>query len=147
MNDENELAPVPKATDWTVLSGGGKVFLESETVANADDYDDALFQVTGNMSFEAKEALATYAARKLNDRWHSPKEVELLRVERDMLARVKLANEEEIRALHDRLVVEGEVVVTWHPDGRIVAVTRQDDEGRILKVIAEAGDQPKVQQP
>lgn len=33
----------------------------------------------------------------------------------------------------------GEVVVTKHPDGRIVAVTRQDEEGRILSVIAKAG--------
>lgn len=40
---------------------------------------------------------------------------------------------------------QGEVVVTKHPDGRIVAVTRQDEEGRILKVIAEAS-QPSAPQ-
>ena len=33
---------------------------------------------------------------------------------------------------------KGEVVVTKTPDGEIVAVTRQDAEGRILSVIAEA---------
>jgi hypothetical protein len=32
----------------------------------------------------------------------------------------------------------GEVVVTRNPAGQIVAVTRQDDDGRILSVIAEA---------
>lgn len=35
----------------------------------------------------------------------------------------------------------GEVVVTKTPEGEIVAVTRQDDEGRILSVIAEADRQ------
>jgi hypothetical protein len=35
---------------------------------------------------------------------------------------------------------QGEVVVTFTEDGRIVAVTRQDEEGRILSVIAEARD-------
>jgi hypothetical protein len=34
----------------------------------------------------------------------------------------------------------GEVVVTRHPDGRIVAVTRQDADGRILSVIAKSSD-------
>lgn len=34
----------------------------------------------------------------------------------------------------------GEVVVTRKPNGEIVAVTRQDDEGNILSVIAERGD-------
>lgn len=33
---------------------------------------------------------------------------------------------------------KGEVVVTKTPEGEIIAVTRQDDEGRILSVIAEA---------
>lgn len=33
---------------------------------------------------------------------------------------------------------QGEIVVTKTPDGQIVAVTRQDEEGRILKVIAES---------
>jgi hypothetical protein len=32
---------------------------------------------------------------------------------------------------------EGEVVVTRDESGNIVAVTRQDDEGQILSVIAE----------
>lgn len=40
----------------------------------------------------------------------------------------------------------GEVVVTWHED-RIVAVTRQDEDGQILKIIAEAGKGPKVKFP
>lgn len=34
----------------------------------------------------------------------------------------------------------GEVVVTKKPNGEIVAVTRQDDEGNILSVIAERDD-------
>lgn len=33
---------------------------------------------------------------------------------------------------------QGEVVVTKTPEGEIIAVTRQDDEGKILSVIAEA---------
>lgn len=33
---------------------------------------------------------------------------------------------------------EGEIVVTKNQTGQIVAVTRQDEEGRILKVIAES---------
>jgi len=32
---------------------------------------------------------------------------------------------------------EGDVVVSWDEQGQIVAVTRQDEEGRILSVIAE----------
>jgi hypothetical protein len=36
----------------------------------------------------------------------------------------------------------GEVVVTKNEAGQIVAVTRQDDEGRILSVIAESAAQP-----
>jgi len=32
----------------------------------------------------------------------------------------------------------GEVVVTWSQDGQIQAVTRQDEEGKILSVIAES---------
>lgn len=35
---------------------------------------------------------------------------------------------------------EGEIVVTKTPAGRIIAVTRQDSEGRILSVIAEAAE-------
>ena len=35
-------------------------------------------------------------------------------------------------------VPEGDVVVSWNEDGQIVAVTRQDREGRILSVIAES---------
>ena len=35
----------------------------------------------------------------------------------------------------------GEVVVTKNEDGAIVAVTRQDEEGRILSVIAESSPQ------
>lgn len=34
--------------------------------------------------------------------------------------------------------IKGEVVVTRTEDGEIVAVTRQDDEGRILEIIAES---------
>jgi|GEM_PF-3066630 len=40
-----------------------------------------------------------------------------------------------IEADHKR---KGEVVVTKTPEGEIIAVTRQDDEGRILSMIAEA---------
>lgn len=36
--------------------------------------------------------------------------------------------------------VKGEVVVTKNARGEIVAVTRQDEEGRILEVIAEPGE-------
>jgi hypothetical protein len=36
---------------------------------------------------------------------------------------------------------EGEIVVTWAGD-EIVLVSRQDDEGRILKVLAEKGKPP-----
>jgi len=36
---------------------------------------------------------------------------------------------------------EGEIVVTKHEAGQIIAVTRQDKEGRILKVIAESSRQ------
>jgi hypothetical protein len=41
-------------------------------------------------------------------------------------------------ALAARGEPEGDIVVTKTPDGQIVAVTRQDDEGRILSVIAES---------
>lgn len=41
---------------------------------------------------------------------------------------------------------KGEVVVTRNDAGAIVAVTRQDDEGRILSVIAEAVQPPGEQQ-
>ncbi len=37
----------------------------------------------------------------------------------------------------------GEVVVTKKPNGEIVAVTRQDDDGNILSVIAERGEVPQ----
>jgi hypothetical protein len=40
-----------------------------------------------------------------------------------------------VHPLHDK----GEIVVTKTMTGEILAVTRQDDEGRILRVIAEAG--------
>lgn len=39
---------------------------------------------------------------------------------------------------------EGDIVVTRSEDGQIVAVTRQDEEGRILSVIAESA-QPAAQ--
>lgn len=42
--------------------------------------------------------------------------------------------------LHE-IAARGEVVVTRNPAGRIVAVTRQDEEGRILSVIAEAAQE------
>lgn len=44
---------------------------------------------------------------------------------------------------------QGEVVVTKTPEGEIIAVTRQDDEGKILSVIAEADRERRVesQQP
>lgn len=38
---------------------------------------------------------------------------------------------------------QGEVVITKNESGQIVAVTRQDDEGRILTVIAESAPQPQ----
>jgi len=38
---------------------------------------------------------------------------------------------------------QGEVVVTRNEAGAIVAVTRQDSEGRILKVIAETEQEPR----
>ena len=41
----------------------------------------------------------------------------------------------------------GEVVVTKDEDGQIVAVTRQDDEGRILSVIATSGPAEQQAQP
>jgi hypothetical protein len=47
----------------------------------------------------------------------------------------------ELRAALARATVagvEGEIVVTKTQAGQIVAVTRQDSEGRILKVIAES---------
>lgn len=40
---------------------------------------------------------------------------------------------------------QGEVVITKTPEGEIIAVTRQDDEGRILSVIAEADRQRWVE--
>ena len=36
---------------------------------------------------------------------------------------------------------EGDLVITWSGD-RIVTVTRQDSEGRILEVLAESGEPP-----
>lgn len=39
---------------------------------------------------------------------------------------------------HHPAPIQGEVVVTTDEDGRCVAVTRQDEEGRILSVIWEA---------
>lgn len=48
---------------------------------------------------------------------------------------------ESLRRRVLELVVKGEVVVTWAGDS-IVAVTRQDEEGRILSMIAEAGSPP-----
>ena len=44
------------------------------------------------------------------------------------------------------VVPEGDVVVSWNEDGQIVAVTRQDREGRILSVIAESAA-PVVREP
>ena len=41
----------------------------------------------------------------------------------------------------------GEVVVTKTATGQIVAVTRQDEEGRILSVIAESAPQPTQSVP
>ena len=41
----------------------------------------------------------------------------------------------------------GDVVVTRNDAGEIVAVTRQDDEGRILSVIAEAQPAPSHRAP
>lgn len=41
---------------------------------------------------------------------------------------------------------KGEVVITTTEEGRCVAVTRQDDEGRILKVLWEAPTEPAPQQ-
>jgi hypothetical protein len=38
----------------------------------------------------------------------------------------------------------GEVVVTFNMQGQIVAVTRQDQEGRILSVIAESAERIPV---
>lgn len=36
------------------------------------------------------------------------------------------------------LAKEGDVVVTKNTDGVIVAVTRQDEEGRVLKIISQS---------
>jgi hypothetical protein len=62
------------------------------------------------------------------------------------LTDAELADPEYMRAyvegLMETLNEIGELVVTRHPDGRILAVTRQDADGRILKVIAEATNEP-----
>lgn len=52
----------------------------------------------------------------------------------DELQRSHDALQAKITAAH----AQGEIVVTKTPDGQIVAVTRQDEEGQILKVIAES---------
>ena len=39
---------------------------------------------------------------------------------------------------------EGEVVVTKNQDGHIVCVTRQDEDGRILKIISESSGIPNL---
>ena len=41
-----------------------------------------------------------------------------------------------------QLLQQGEVVVTKNPEGQIVCVSRQDDEGRILSVIDEPTSVP-----
>ena len=50
----------------------------------------------------------------------------------------RMQGERDAALAHVRAEPEGDVVVTKTQDGRIVAVTRQDEEGRILSVIAEA---------
>lgn len=52
-----------------------------------------------------------------------------------------------IRAMRNALVADGSVVVTKNAAGVIVAVTRQDDEGRILRIISEPGLSPKPEHP
>lgn len=62
------------------------------------------------------------------------------------LARIRAERNEELwkenfdlRARNERLEKDGQVVVTWNFDRtKILSVTRQDDEHRILKVIADA---------
>ncbi len=54
------------------------------------------------------------------------------------------AQRDELRAALAAQPAEpvGDVVVSCNEDGQIVAVTRQDDEGRILSVIAESAAPP-----
>lgn len=61
--------------------------------------------------------------------------------EPEALRTVPLYTKEQVeQVLRAHGVTEGDVVVTKNPDGQIVAVTRQDDEGRILKIIAQSTD-------
>ena len=59
------------------------------------------------------------------------------------------AQRDELRAALAAQPAEpaGDVVVSCNEDGQIVAVTRQDDEGRILSVIAEAQPAPSHRAP
>ncbi|WP_395055235.1 DUF551 domain-containing protein [Polaromonas sp.] len=50
-----------------------------------------------------------------------------------------------LSALPQPAIPEGEIVVTKTEDGAIVSVTRQDEEGRILEIIAQ-DTQPAAQQ-
>jgi hypothetical protein len=60
-------------------------------------------------------------------------------------AALRTAIEAALRAEYERGRSEpaGDVVVTKAPDGQIVAVTRQDEEGRILSVIAESSSRER----
>lgn len=68
----------------------------------------------------------------------------------DTLALCIAIDQSDDPALREASKNQGEIVITKTEDGQIVAVTRQDEEGRILEVIAEAAtqrEQPAASNP
>lgn len=114
---------------------------------NRDSYDNKekakrICEMLDNLETNAPKVDCTYPAKDPIARIHAKASNGNLQCE------VEVINHESIQADMSPINVysepRGDVVVTRDPLTRkILAVTRQDDEGRILSIIAEAPSEPK----